>query len=104
MNGDNFVPLFEGLSDYWMPKDPDNGDWSAVNPNAKYPRIYGNRGNSGSNLRQSDLSAHQKHNPILQITQEMGKPDFPESDEGVCQHRKCSNFHFTTFRYRPREN
>lgn len=54
MNGDNFVPLFEGLSDYWMPKDPDNGDWSAVNPNAKYPRIYGNRANSGSNLRQSD--------------------------------------------------
>lgn len=54
MNGDNFVPLFEGLSDYWMPKDPDNGDWSAVNPNAKYPRIYGNRGNSDSNLRQSD--------------------------------------------------
>ena len=54
MNGDNFVPLFEGLSDYWMPRDPDNGDWSAVNPNAKYPRIYGNRGNSGSNLRQSD--------------------------------------------------
>lgn len=54
MNGDNFVPLFEGLSDYWMPKDPDNGDWSAVNPNAKYPRIYGNRGSSGSNLRQSD--------------------------------------------------
>ena len=54
MNGDNFVLLFEGLSDYWMPKDPDNGDWSAVNPNAKYPRIYGNRGNSGSNLRQSD--------------------------------------------------
>lgn len=54
MNGDNFVPLFEGLSDYWMPKDPDNGDWSAVNPNAKYPRIYGNRGNSGSNQRQSD--------------------------------------------------
>lgn len=54
MNGDNFVPLFEGLSDYWMPKDPDNGDWSAVNPNAKYPRIYGNRGNFGSNLRQSD--------------------------------------------------
>lgn len=54
MNGDNFVPLFEGLSDYWMPKDPDNGDWSAVNPNAKYPRIYSNRGNSGSNLRQSD--------------------------------------------------
>ena len=54
MNGDNFIPLFDGLSDYWMPKDPDNGDWTAVNPNAKYPRLYGNRGNSGSNLRQSD--------------------------------------------------
>lgn len=26
MNGDNFIPLFDGLSDYWMPKDPDNGD------------------------------------------------------------------------------
>ena len=46
MNGDNFIPLFDGLSDYWMPKDPDNGDWTAVNPNAKYPRLYGNRGNS----------------------------------------------------------
>ena len=45
-----------------MPKDPDNGDWSAVNPNAKYPRIYGNRGNSGSNLRQSD-----KYRPMLPI-------------------------------------
>ena len=111
MNGDNFVPLFEGLSDYWMPKDPDNGDWSAVNPNAKYPRIYGNREQlrfESETERQISvrcfLSAHQKHNPILQITQEMGKPDFPESDEGVCQHRKCSNFHFTAFRYRPREN
>lgn len=54
MNGDNFIPLFDGLGDYWKPKDPDNGDWTAVNPNAKYPRLYGNRGNSGSNLRQSD--------------------------------------------------
>ena len=54
MNGDNFIPLFDGLDDYWKPKDPDNGDWTAVNPNAKYPRLYGNRGNSGSNLRQSD--------------------------------------------------
>lgn len=54
MNGDTFVPLFEGLSDYWRPKDPDNGDWTAVNPDAKYPRLYGNRGNSGSNLRVSD--------------------------------------------------
>ena len=54
MNGDTFIPLFEGLSDYWKPKDPDNGDWTAANPNAKFPRLYGNRGNSGSNLRTSD--------------------------------------------------
>lgn len=54
MNGDNFIPLYEGLSDYWQPKDPNNGDWSALNPDAAYPRIYGQRGNSGSNLRASD--------------------------------------------------
>lgn len=54
LNGDNFIPLFDGLTDYWQPKDPDNNDWTAMNPNAKYPRIYGNRGNAGSNLRQSD--------------------------------------------------
>lgn len=54
LNGDNFVPLYEGLSDYWQPTDPNNGDWSALNPDAAYPRIYGQRGNSGSNLRKSD--------------------------------------------------
>lgn len=54
MNGDKFVPLFDGLTDYWQPKDPDNGDWTALNPNAKYPRIYGELGNSGSNYRKSD--------------------------------------------------
>ena len=54
MNGDNFIPLFDGLTDYWKPTDPANGDWTAINPNAKYPRLYGNRGNSGSNLRVSD--------------------------------------------------
>lgn len=54
MNGDKFVPLFDGLTDYWKPKDPDNGDWTALNPNAKYPRIYGDLGNSGSNYRKSD--------------------------------------------------
>lgn len=54
MNGDNFVPLFDGLTDYWKPADPDNGDWTASNPNAKYPRIYSKLGNSGSNYRKSD--------------------------------------------------
>lgn len=51
MLGDNFVPLFSGLDDYWKPKDPGNGDWTAVNPNAKYPRIYGGLGNSKSNTQ-----------------------------------------------------
>lgn len=47
-----YAPMYEGLDDYWQPKDIANGDYTAVNPNAKYPRMYGNRGNAGSNLRQ----------------------------------------------------
>ena len=50
----HLVPLFSGLDDYWKPKDPGNGDWTAVNPNAKYPRIYGGLGNSKSNTQKSD--------------------------------------------------
>lgn len=49
-----FIPLYEGLGDYWKPTDANNGDYTAINPNAKYPRIYGNYGNQGSNYRQSD--------------------------------------------------
>lgn len=49
-----FIPLYEGLSDYWKPVDAANGDYTAVNPNAKYPRLYGNYGNQGSNYRRSD--------------------------------------------------
>lgn len=52
MGGGQFAPMYEGLDDYWQPKDIANGDYTAVNPNAKFPRMYGNRGNAGSNLRQ----------------------------------------------------
>lgn len=52
MDGGQFAPMYEGLDDYWQPKDIANGDYTAVNPNAKFPRMYGNRGNSGSNFRQ----------------------------------------------------
>ena len=49
-----FVPLYEGLNDYWKPVDAKNGDYTALNANAKYPRIYGDYGNMGSNYRTSD--------------------------------------------------
>lgn len=49
-----FVPLYSGLDNYWKPVDAANGDYTNANPNAKFPRIYGNYGNQGSNYRQSD--------------------------------------------------
>lgn len=49
-----FTPLYDGLSDYWQPVDFENGDFTAANPNAKFPRIYGDYGNMGSNYRTSD--------------------------------------------------
>lgn len=54
-NDIKFQPLFEGLTDYWKPVDPSSGDYTAQNPNAKFPRIYGGMGNVGSNYgRQTD--------------------------------------------------
>ena len=49
-----FIPLYKGLGDYWQPVDAANGDYTAMNPNAEFPRIYGNYGNQASNYRQSD--------------------------------------------------
>lgn len=49
-----FTPLYEGLSDYWQPVDFEGGNFEAANPNAKFPRIYGDYGNMGSNYRTSD--------------------------------------------------
>lgn len=54
-NDIKFQPLFEGLTDYWKPVDAANGDYTAVNPNAKYPRMYGQNPTTGSNYgRKSD--------------------------------------------------
>lgn len=49
-----FVPLYEGLSNYWQPVDAENGDFTCANPDAEFPRIYGNYGNQSSNYRKSD--------------------------------------------------
>lgn len=49
-----FIPLYKGLGNYWQPVDAANGDYTPVNANAEFPRIYGNYGNQGSNYRQSD--------------------------------------------------
>ena len=49
-----FIALYKDLSNYWKPVDAANGDYTAANPNAEFPRIYGNYGNQGSNYRQSD--------------------------------------------------
>jgi TonB-linked SusC/RagA family outer membrane protein len=50
-NSGQFGTLFDNQMDYWKPKDPANGDWSAVNPDAEWHRIYGEKNNSGSNQR-----------------------------------------------------
>ena len=49
-----FIPLYEGLENYWKPADVANGDYTCVNPDAEYPRIYGSYGNQASNYRESD--------------------------------------------------
>lgn len=49
-----FLPLYEGLSNYWKPVDAANGDFTCANPDAEFPRIYGNYANQGSNYRKSD--------------------------------------------------
>lgn len=49
-----FIPLYDGLENYWKPVDAANGDYTCANPDAEYPRIYGSYGNQSSNYRQSD--------------------------------------------------
>ena len=49
VNDIKYQPLFDGLTDYWKPVDAANGDYTAVNPNAKYPRMYGQNPTVGSN-------------------------------------------------------
>ena len=49
-----FIPLYEGLENYWKPVDAAGGDYTCANPDAEFPRIYGSYGNMGSNYRTSD--------------------------------------------------
>ena len=52
-----WMPVFEGTTDYWKPisTNPEDPNYLvAANPNASMPRLYGNKGNAGSNLRTSD--------------------------------------------------
>ncbi|MDR2773653.1 MAG: TonB-dependent receptor [Tannerella sp.] len=51
-----FKGVFYNQTDYWTPKDPENGDYSPVNPNSWLPRIYEYTTSTaiGSNSRQSD--------------------------------------------------
>lgn len=49
--GSEFGGLYEGQLDYWKPVDAANGDYAALNPNAKLPRIYGEYENYGYNSR-----------------------------------------------------
>ena len=46
-----FGSIFSDQLSYWKPKDPENGDYSPVNPNPKFFRIYNQRENAGSNTR-----------------------------------------------------
>ncbi len=54
MGNDRFLPLYEGLENYWRPMDAANGNYECANPDAEYPRIYSSYGNAGSNWRNSD--------------------------------------------------
>lgn len=49
-----FIALYNNTSDYWKPVNAANGDYTCANPDAKYPRIYGDYGNRDSNYRRSD--------------------------------------------------
>ena len=46
-----FGQIFSDQLDYWKPVDAANGDWTAMNPDAEFFRIYGQRNNSGYNTR-----------------------------------------------------
>jgi len=50
-NSSEFGTIFADQLDYWKPVDAANGNYTAVNPNAKYFRIYNQRENAGSNTR-----------------------------------------------------
>lgn len=58
VNDIKYQPLFDGLTDYWRPVDAANGDYTAVNPNAKYPRMYGQNPTVGSNYGRRQINIY----------------------------------------------
>ncbi|MFV0505392.1 MAG: SusC/RagA family TonB-linked outer membrane protein [Bacteroidales bacterium] len=46
-----YVGVYSDVLDYWKPVDHANANFTAVNPDAYLPRIYGENENSGSNYR-----------------------------------------------------
>lgn len=51
LQGNKFSSMYDDQTNYWKPVDPGNGDYTAIDPNAKYPRIYGEYENYGYNSR-----------------------------------------------------
>ena len=49
--GNKFGNIYDDQMDYWKPVDVANGDYAAVNPNTKYPRIYNEYENYSYNSR-----------------------------------------------------
>ncbi|MFV0554466.1 MAG: SusC/RagA family TonB-linked outer membrane protein [Mangrovibacterium sp.] len=47
----NYINVFEDNLNYWKPADAAGGDYSAANPSAYLPRIYGENENASSNYR-----------------------------------------------------
>ncbi len=50
-NSSEFGTIFADQLDYWKPTDIATGNYTALNPNAEYFRIYNQMENSGSNKR-----------------------------------------------------
>lgn len=50
-NSGEFGTIFADQLDYWKPVDAANGNYTAVNPNAEYFRLYNQIENAGSNKR-----------------------------------------------------
>jgi TonB-linked SusC/RagA family outer membrane protein len=50
-NSNEFGTIFADQLDYWKPVDVSKGDYTAVNPNPEYFRIYNQMENGGSNKR-----------------------------------------------------
>ena len=50
-NSNEFGTIFADQLDYWKPTDAANGNYTPVNPNPEYFRIYNQMENGGSNRR-----------------------------------------------------